>query len=75
VKIREEYPSDLPKLQSGALIHLCDEDLVEHSYGFELHSAHGRRGKMSWCKFGFHVCVIEANMAGVADDRNNGIIR
>jgi len=58
-KIREEYPSDLPKLQSGALIHLCDEDLVEHSYGFELHSARGRQGKMSWCEFELHICEFE----------------
>jgi len=61
-KIREEYPSDLPKLQSGALIYLCNEDLVEHSHGFELHSACGRQGKMSWHKFGYHVCKFELHL-------------
>jgi len=42
-KIREEYPSDLPKLKAQNLLHLCNEDLAEHSHGFELHSAQGRR--------------------------------
>ena len=42
VKIREEYPSELPKLKSQNLLHLCNEDLAEHSNGFELHSARGR---------------------------------
>ncbi|KIM74895.1 hypothetical protein PILCRDRAFT_14064 [Piloderma croceum F 1598] len=41
-KIREEYPSELPKLESQNLLHLCDKDLAEHSNGFELHSACGR---------------------------------
>jgi hypothetical protein len=41
-KIREEYPSELPKLEVQNLLHLCDEDLAEHSNGFELHSACGR---------------------------------
>jgi len=38
-KIREEYSSELPKLEAQNLLHLCDE---EHSNGFELHSARGR---------------------------------
>ncbi|KIM90851.1 hypothetical protein PILCRDRAFT_1096 [Piloderma croceum F 1598] len=37
-KTREEYPSELPKLDSQKLLHLCDEDLAEHSKGFKLHS-------------------------------------
>ena len=41
-KIREEYPSELPKLEAQNLLHLCNEDLAEHSNGFELHSACGR---------------------------------
>jgi hypothetical protein len=45
-KIREEYPSDLPKLKTQNLLHLYNEDLAEHSYRFELHSADGRRGKV-----------------------------
>jgi len=32
-KIKEEYPSDLPKLQSGALFTFAMRNLVEHSYG------------------------------------------
>ena len=47
-KIREEYPSELPKLKSQNHLHLCDEDLTEHSKGFELHSAGGKQGKVSW---------------------------
>jgi hypothetical protein len=42
MKIREEYPSELPKLKAHNLLHLCDEYLAEHSKGFELHSARGR---------------------------------
>ena len=68
-KIKEEYPSDLPKLRSGALIHLCDEDLAEHSYGFELHSARGRRGKMSWREFGFHICEFELHLYTITAHR------
>jgi hypothetical protein len=68
-KIKEEYPSDLPKLRSGALIHLCDEDLAEHSYGFELHSAHGRQGKMSWREFGFHICEFELHLYTITAHR------
>jgi hypothetical protein len=41
MKIREEYPSELPKLEAKNLPHLCNEDLVEHFNGFELHSACG----------------------------------
>ena len=41
-KIREEYPSELPKLKAHKLLHLRNEDLAEHSNGFELHSACGR---------------------------------
>jgi len=59
MKIREEYPSDLPKLKAQNLLHLCDEDLAEHSHGFELHSAQGRRGKVSWREFGYHICEFE----------------
>lgn len=32
-KIREEYPSELPKLEAHNLLHLCNEDLAEHSNG------------------------------------------
>ncbi|KIM74940.1 hypothetical protein PILCRDRAFT_14004 [Piloderma croceum F 1598] len=46
MKTREEYPSELPKLDSQKLLHLCNEDLAEHSKGFKLHSARGRQGKM-----------------------------
>jgi len=38
MKIRKEYPSDLPKLEAHNLLHLCNEELADHSYGFELHS-------------------------------------
>lgn len=61
-KIREEYPSDLPKLEAQNLLHLCDEDLAEHSHGFELHSAQGRRGKVSWREFGYHICEFELHL-------------
>src|ERR1700679_3118838 len=61
-KIREEYPSDLPKLEAQHLLHLCDEDLADHSYGFELHSAQGRRGKVSWREFGYHICKFELHL-------------
>jgi hypothetical protein len=47
MKIRKEYPSELPKLEAQNLLHFYDEDLAEHSNGFELHSACGRQGKVS----------------------------
>jgi len=61
-KTREGYPSELPKLDSQKLLHLCDEDLAEHSKGFELHSARGRRGKVSWREFGYHICEFELHL-------------
>ncbi|KIM87700.1 hypothetical protein PILCRDRAFT_4113 [Piloderma croceum F 1598] len=61
-KIREEYPSELPKLGAQNLLHLCDEDLAEHSNGFEQHSACGRRGKVSWREFGYHVCEFDLHL-------------
>jgi hypothetical protein len=62
MKIREEYPSELPKLEAQNLLHLCNEDLAEHSNGFELHSARGRQGKVSWREFGYHVCEFELHL-------------
>ena len=61
-KIREEYPSDLHKFEAQNLLHLCDEDLADHSYGFELHSARGRREKVSWREFGYHICEFELHL-------------
>jgi hypothetical protein len=68
-KIREEYPSELPKLEVHNLLHLCDEDLAEHSKGFELHSARGRRGKVSWREFGYHICEFELHLYTITAHR------
>ncbi|KIM73087.1 hypothetical protein PILCRDRAFT_15533 [Piloderma croceum F 1598] len=68
-KIREEYPSELPKLGAQNLLHLCDEDLAEHSNGFELHSARGRRGKVSWREFGYHVCEFNLHLYTITAHR------
>ncbi|KIM79394.1 hypothetical protein PILCRDRAFT_10514 [Piloderma croceum F 1598] len=68
-KIREEYPSELPKLGAQNLLHLCDEDLAEHSNGFELHSARGRRGKVSWREFGYHVCEFDLHLYTITAHR------
>jgi hypothetical protein len=69
MKIREEYPSDLPKLEAHNLLHLCDEELADHSYGFELHSARGRRGKVSWREFGYHICEFKLHLYTITADQ------
>ncbi|KIM79515.1 hypothetical protein PILCRDRAFT_10345 [Piloderma croceum F 1598] len=52
-KIREEYPSELPKLRAQNLLHL----------------SHGRRGKVSWREFGYHVCEFNLHLYTITAHR------
>jgi len=61
-KIKEEYPSDLPKLRSGALIHLCDEDLWSTPMDLSYIQLVGGEEKMSWREFGFHICEFKLHL-------------
>jgi len=63
-KIREEYPSDLPKLEAQNLLHLCDEDLgrtFAWILKLPLSSREERKSVMEE-NFDNHICEFELHL-------------